>query len=284
MVRLSEEDRNFISAEIRAGIAEQLANFKIESVTIVGDEITKAVAPLIAQINELSELVKSKDAVIKTLEESNQELKDNQLALEETIVAQNKRNIQLRAIMQQNDDVNESYSRKDSVRLGGIPIAAEEDNALLTQTVIETLNQYDVEVNKEDIFRLHRSGKKQKMNEFRRYAKLPEVPNDNAETSEVLIRFTRWQPRMEVYNIKYKRDVPLRTRCDLTKYRQDVMKLAREHLRENQLGGYVYVNAECKLVLCDAETKRRFIFTTMAEFTTMANLNIREDPNFNHRR
>ena len=59
-------------------------------------------------------------------------------------------------------------------------------------------------------------------------------------------------------------------RCDLTKFRQGLLATARNHLKDNELKGYTYNNAECSLVLKDAESGNRMFYKSLAEFKTFA--------------
>ena len=114
------------------------------------------------------------------------------------------------------------------------------------------------------------------MNDYKRYinksagTKFEIDACDNTQTAEVIVRFTRWAPRMRAYSLHYKKNLLIRVRCDLTKYRQDALRLSRQYLRENQLAAYVYNNAECKLIVCDTSSKRRASFNTFAELKDLA--------------
>ena len=53
-------------------------------------------------------------------------------------------------------DAQEQYSRKDSIRMHGIPLAKDETNHQLENTVLEVINLLDVNVGREDISITHR--------------------------------------------------------------------------------------------------------------------------------
>ena len=59
--------------------------------------------------------------------------------------------------------------------------------------------------------------------------------------------------------------------------------MSRQHLNEQQLAAYVYNNAECKLIVCDASTGRRVNFNTFAELKELGK-KFRQDPEFHQRR
>ena len=277
------EQQEWIRSEITEHINTDAFN------NIISAAVIKAIEPLIIRIDKLAELITIKDEKINALVNQNKDLILKQTELEETIKKQHTSNIKLRSEMNHKVDFAESYTRKDSVRISGIPITPDEENDALTDIVINTLSQHGAIIDKQDIFRLHRSGKPQLMNKFKEYANKQNVPklqidaNDRTETAEVLVKFTRWEPRMRVYNLKYTKNLPIRVRADLTKYRQEVLKMSREHLRANNLAGYCYNNAECKLILCDAIRRRRHHFSSMAEFETLCRNELDEDPTFHTR-
>ena len=191
--------------------------------------------------------------------------------------------------MAEKADENESYSRKDSLRISGIPITPNEDNISLQAAVVDKLSELGVVIDDNDFFRLHRSGKPQPLNRFKQYlnkahkANLPINPEDNAETAEVIVRFTRWAPRAKVYDLHYKKNVGITVKCDLTKYRQDILRLARQYLSDNNLRGYCYNNAECKLIMKDVSTNKRHFFTCFEDFKFLAAALV-VDPTFHKRR
>ena len=55
-------------------------------------------------------------------------------------------------------------------------------------------------------------------------------------------------------------------KCDLTKYRIDLLQTARSYLRDNSLRGYCYSNAECRLMVKNADNENRHTFSNFADF------------------
>ena len=68
-------------------------------------------------------------------------------------------------------------------------------------------------------------------------------------------------------------------KTDLTKYRQDILNSARQHLSDKHLKGYVYSDAENNLVLKDSETGRKHYIKTYKDFKALS-LQLVTDVNF----
>ena len=196
--------------------------------------------------------------------------------LEATLQAVTQRNSELTIQVAASRDESESYSRKDCLRINGIPIAEGENNETLKVAVIKTLAENGVVISNADIFRLHRAGRPSPLNNFKKYlnnVNVPPVkidPRDKTETAEVIVRFTNWAARSKVYALHYEKNLLIRVRCDLTKFRQDLLTTARLYLKDHNRRGYVYNNAECALVLKDPDSGRRLFFKSFAELKQIA--------------
>ena len=216
----------------------------------------------------------------KLMERDNRiiELEQTTTNLQEKLISSVQRNASLRAFIEERSDHHEQYSRKDSLRVNGIVIGDKEDNDSLKAAVIEELSQNGVIINDQDIFRLHRSGKPSPLNKFKEYLnktnekKVEIDANDARQTAEVIVRFTNWSARSRVYKLHYEKDLALRVKCDLTRHRQEVLSLASDHIKTNNLAGYVYNNAECSLVLNDTSSRKRHYFETFREFSQLAKM------------
>ena len=265
---ITEEIRNVgkneIFASINAELATLVANAVNEAVAnALNEAVSKAVAPLTAQIEQLTQLLNQKN--------------ENITQLESKIIAVNKHNVELRSEIIEKTNALEQYSRKDSLRLEGLPIAPNEDNDSLKTTVVNKLSELGVELEDSDIFRLHRSGKPHPMNKYKAYVNRVNEqtadfepinidPHDKSETTQVLIKFTNWNARSRVYQLHYKKGLAIRVKCDLTKASQDILNTARTYLKDNHLNGYVYNDAECRLILADSASRKRTSFTSFLDF------------------
>ena len=140
-----------------------------------------------------------------------------------------------------------------------------------------------------DIFRLHRSGRPSPIINFYKYINhVNQTPividvNDQTKTAEVIIRFTNWSARAAVYDLHYKKNLRLRVRCDLTKFRQGLLDSARTYLRDNELRGFTYNNAECSLLLRDPDVQKPQYYKNYNDFKLAAD-KLRHDPAFHQRR
>ena len=87
--------------------------------------------------------------------------------------------------------------------------------------------------------------------------------NDNTKTAEVLIRFTNWHAKSEVYNLKHQRDSELCVNLDLTKYQSNQLYTIQQTILEQIKSAYAFMNVKCKIVLNDcskSEADPRKIF------------------------
>ena len=164
-----------------------------------------------------------------------------------------------------------------------------EDNSTLQKSVIEKLAKENVIIQKSDIFRLHRSGKPYSLNKFKEYRnKLKDTtdqpidPQDKGLTAQVMIRFTNWDARSRVYNLHYNGSSTLSVRCDLSKYRTDLLQTARKYLQDNKLRGYCYNNSECQLILKNPDKAKGQFFTNFTEFKYQASM-LTKDPKYHEK-
>ena len=293
MTRLSEADK----VELRAYIVDQInesesrhsvklaAQQSSQSVKLIADAVAEAIKPLMEEISGLRSLLEETRTQNETLNNKLFEKNANILDLEQSVVSLTQRNVALRSLILEKSDESEQYSRKDCLRISGIPYNSEEDNDSLQQSVIATLNENGVSINENDIHRLHRSSKPQPMNNYKKYLnkvnkkQSPIDPDDNAETCEVIIRFTKWAPRARVYSLHYRKDLAIKVKCDITKYRQELLKDVRTYLADNNLKAYCYVTAEAQLCLKNVATSKKSFFANFADFQIIA-VSLVVDPRF----
>ena len=281
-MRLSDKDKE----EVRTIITEEINKLHdIDHAKLISDAVKDAIKPLHDEIANLRELLEETREQNQSLQAKLFEKNVKIANLEQTLTTATQRNVTLHSLILEKSDDNETYSRKDSLRVSGIEFDPDEDNVSLQQNVITKLDELGVRIEDRDIYRLHRSSKPQPMNNYKKYLNKVNStpveidPHDNTETSKVIVRFSRWAPRARVYALHYKKDLAIKVKCDLTKYRQDLLKDARQYLFEKSLKGYCFNTAECKLCLKNVSTGRKSYFSNFAEFKTQAAALI-EDPLF----
>ena len=256
-----------ITPELSAALTEIISK-------AVESAVQKALAPLAAQIAAQAAQI---DELSKTINEKTTSIRDLE-----------SRNLQLQSDIIEKTNTLEQYSRKDCLRLDGFPISPNEDNASLQATVITKLHEMGVEIGNSDIFRMHRSGKPYPMNKFKTYLnrineknenfdKIRIDDNDNTQTSQVIMKFTNWNARSKVYQLHYDKDIRIKVKCDLTKTSLDIISTARQHLADKDLAGYVYNDAECRLMLVDKSTSNRKSFSSFLQFKEMCNVLMSND-------
>ena len=114
-------------------------------------------------------------------------------------------------LLERRMDDCESYGRRQNLRIVGIPPAADgrkETAEEVTEKVKVAITQLDVpNLNVDDVIdRAHRVGKR-----FRK-------PDSNEEIHPIIVRFTSWRARTDIYRKREKRGA-IRFYTDLTKRR-----------------------------------------------------------------
>jgi len=249
-MRLSESDKqdlelfiiDHLTTTLPAKINEHVAAV---SSAVIAEAVSIAIKPLTDEISGLRELLEETRDQNKALQERLIEKDDRIKTLETSLKAAVQRNVELKGLILEKADDAEARSRKDILRISGIPTTPDENNDTLKAAVIEKLNKHGVELKETDIFHLHRCGKSHPMNKFIKYINYsndPPIkidPADKTETAETMIRFTNWTARQRVYSLHYEKNLDIRVKTDLTKYRQDILESARQHLSDHNLKGYV---------------------------------------------
>ena len=292
MTRLTEQDKQFVQNYIDEQYRTREAHKPLENAQIaklvadaVKDAVKEAVQPLHAEIASLRDILNETRDKINSLQDKIIEKNAQIKHLEETIIASTKRNLEMRSLIMERTDDNESYSRKDCLRISGVACSPDEDNSSLKTAVINKLSENGVKLEESDIFRLHRSGKRSPMNNYLKYINVVNDtpitidPRDKTETAETIIRFTNWTARSKVYGLHYKKNLHIRVNVDLTKHRRDILSNARIYLKDGNLKGYCYANPECRLILKDVDSDRRHFFKSFTGFKYIAQ-NLTVDPTF----
>ena len=277
MPRLSEEDRRFFTELtnnlVKAAVSSIKATLTTELSEIVNAAIASALDKAITPLqNEIADFRGKIESLQEKIIEKNNKINE----LEDKLIASTQRNVQqfgkLHNTLREKFDLNEQYSRKDSLRISGIPIEENETNATLQSALIEKLSEHNVIIKDSDIFRLHRSSKPSPLNKYKEYInktsnmRMEIDPNDKSETADMIVRFANWPARANVYSLHYVKDIDLRVKTDRTQYRQELLQLVRDKLKNRQLKAYSYSTAECKLVVKDVTTNKRHYYTNFDEF------------------
>ena len=151
-------------------------------------------------------------------------------------------------------DDNEQYSRRQSLKLDGIPKKYNENSGDVLQTVYDEIDRLELEIDKWDVDRCHRNG--------------PVHINDNHERQQTtLVKFTSWYARNKFYQARKLSSYYVKP--DLTKRRENVFSYARDQLRNRNYVSnhikYVFVDPNCNLMAC-TRTGRFMKFNTEGEF------------------
>ena len=287
-MRFTGDDKKWLDDTILQAVKTAVSAAVVAAVATLHKDIAGMQSTLEGtrlQLAAVNDKLMERDNRIIQLEQTTTNLQETTTNLQEKLISSVQRNVSLRAFIEERSDHHEQYSRKDSLRINGVVISDKEDNESLKAAVIDELSENGVSINEQDIFRLHRSGKPSPLNKFKEYLnktndkKQVEIDaNDTRQTAEVIVRFTNWSARSRVYKLHYEKDLSLRVKCDLTRHRQEVLSLARDYIKTNNLAGYVYNNAECSLVLNDTLSRKRHYFETFREFSQLAKMLMQKDP------
>ena len=295
MPRLSEEDKQFVLAQVRIEVRKELTATEQQPSqtndlkTLIAEAIKDAQKPLLAEISSLRDVVNETNDQLTALQNKLIEKDAIIKELKDQVANSAQKNIELNSLIMEKHDELESYSRKDSLRISGIEFDEEEDNNSLQEVVISTLAEQDINISKNDIFRLHRASKPFPMNKYKQYlnkvnkTKQPIDTNDTTQTAEVIVKFNNWSARSKVYKHHYQKDAFLRVKCDLTKYRQGLLQTARDYLKDHKYKAYVYCNSECRLVIKNVNNNRTNIFNNFEEFKHLCTALV-VDPKFHEKR
>ena len=178
------------------------------------------------KIDELLRKIDGKDNKITSLERRIEVLESKNLTCENVI-----------ALLERKVDDNESYQRRLSLRISGIPNPAkgepesEEDCIEMVKMVIDKL---DVSIPDSAIDRAHRLG--------------PFVKDGKSVNRPVIVRFVSWRARTAVYRKREKKG-KVRFYIDLTKRRFLLKKSAEEKVKNNDKIDFAFADVNNNLCL-----------------------------------
>ena len=194
------------------------------------------------------------------------ELENKVTALETDLASEKAKGGYERVLLQSRVEELEQYGRRTSLRLSGIRYDENETNELLTNKVIKCFRDLDVQINRSDLFRLHRIGRSYFI--------------EGVKYQQVIIKFHSWNARCNAYNGRFtaaeKEEMAnVFVNLDLTKQRYSLLKQAKEALTESS--AYSYVDINCRLVIKKGDEK--MFFNTENELREiLGGINVRDQP------
>ena len=140
----------------------------------------------------------------------------------------------------------ETYSRRQCLRIEGIPVKEYEKNASVMQTVQSCFNEAGLTIPNDVVDRAHRVG--------------PVYKNkDDSNCQTIIVKFNNFRYRTDFYrkrnSLKGKR-----VRIDLTKKRYDLLKRSMNFINDGSLtkklqSVYVFADINCRLKIVDTESE-----------------------------
>ena len=173
-IRLSETDKKHIEKYINSELVKTIPakiseHFAKDASAAIAEAVSVAIKPLTDEIVGLRQLLEETRDQNKALQERLIDKENRIKALETSLASAVQRNVELNGLIFEKADDAEARSRKDILRISGIAAIPNEDNDSLKTAVIEKLSENGVEIEENDIFRLHRCGKFHPMNKFKKY-------------------------------------------------------------------------------------------------------------------
>ena len=163
-----------------------------------------------------------------------------------------------RDLLERKIDDNESYHRRQSLRITGIPYNQNGQK----ETEIECLNKVKAEVAK--------LGVNLSDCEFDRAHRIGAIKKDRAGNilpNPMIVRFTSWRARTAVYRSRVKNG-KIRFYIDLTKRRFLLKKLAMEKTQDNPLVSFVFADVNNNICIRMANGEFKF-FNSEYELNTI---------------
>ena len=253
---LLAEHSEEISRRILGEIDDRIAAAVVKATADLGQVVTEQRDSII----KLEETATIQTEKIKELKSALNEKEKRISNLEQSLTSATESCKGLRGLIHSLSARNEQYSRRDCLRISGLKYIDKETDEALKRRVIGSLIDLEVGIDHSDIFRLHHSSKPYPINKHKKHVnfsndndhQLPIDEDDVTMTAEVIIRFTNWAARSNVYDLHFKKNLGIRVNLDLTQYRRATLQDSREFLKTNNLKGYVYANSQCNLIVRDA--------------------------------
>ena len=151
-------------------------------------------------------------------------------------------------------DDNEQYSRRHTVRIEGLPKKYKESNDDLFDAVYSEINKLGLDIEANDIDRIHRSG-------------VPYNDERGRKQQTTLVKFTSWYYQDQLFEARKRSKFFVKP--DLTKRREKLFEYARGKIKNDAdvstTVNYVYVDCNCNL-MASTSNGRFFKFNTETEF------------------
>ena len=204
-----------------------------------------------ADIAELKTLIESMndkiDGLVAKIDEKDVKISD----LEQRVVGletQMSVMAQTNYLLERKCDDLESYTRRQNLRIVGIPEPADgsETADICLEKVKEEIVKLDVNIDIDrEIDRAHRVGPKKDR-------------QGNPKERAMIVRFKSWRARTHVYQNRKKDNANTRFYVDLTKRRVELKKKAVEKTRENDKVSFAYADINNNICLLLRDGKKKF--------------------------
>ena len=139
-------------------------------------------------------------------------------------------------LLSQHSDDNEQYGRRLCLRIEGLPTVKNETEADVFVKIKKLIDDSGCKIPNLMIDRAHRIGPRR-------------TDDDGIGQQSVIARFVSFRHRTLLYNCrkKLKEKKGISIRLDLTKRKHDLLKLARDKVKDDNLVSYAYADVNCRL-------------------------------------
>ena len=207
----------------------------------IKEYFTSLVQPLVTQEAINTMFIKFKEEILSKLEQRILEQDQRIKKLESTLAVREKiiENLVI------NCDNNEQYSRRSCLRINGMQVQESENSNEVLSKVKSCYEEVGVDFNESCIDRAHRVGKSYDVNGVR--------------YQSIIVKFRSWNDRAKLYRArpKFKPDhmknsdtLGFNVAVDLTKRRYELLRSARETIKDNSKVKFAYADINCSLALC----------------------------------
>lgn len=193
---------------------------------------TKATELMKNNLDELHGSISNMTVTLGKLVTAKQTL-DTRVAQLESEMTLNKIHMDL---LRRKIDDTEQYTRRPNLVIDGIYLKEHESPSALRKYVVKELTSLGLDVHDKDVDRVHRHED-------------PYRDNQNYMVQPVIVRFTSWSARNNVYNAR--RESRFKMRADLTPRRHQILDFARDLVTDKKLASvidFVAADRNCRLI------------------------------------
>lgn len=204
-------------------------------------------------LSELSDIKKSLNGVIVDKKEEIKSIVSEEISESVQVIKAHVAKLRAENILLKNqlEDLQQ-YTRRQNVRIFGIPVENNESTEACTKIVSDLLVSNDISLHSMD--RCHRVGKKKKST------------NSESFTQPIIVRFGTFRDRTSFY--KKRKAIKDKNKCsislDLTRERLDLLKSAREMVENVDDIKFVYSDINCQL-RAFTSSKKHLAFDNIAD-------------------